>query len=239
MPGRQTLLDDAIDEGALRRCHPDPVLVRTVEKATESPASGVDFVRGSGRAAFGRGSHAALEGLGKNADKNRQIFVSRFEREDDAAFGGGGEGRRTSGTIEERVLHRTSPGRVALERGQGRRRAMDAGGLPEGRLLSPPSLGKGRVLAGPEECDTRAPLGWSQRYIAVFPVRCDRRLDRQAGGGEVDGASAQQPGRLRKHRLAKAADEILLSELGATDRRLCLLPRGGGPAHDWKTPLDQ
>jgi hypothetical protein len=73
----------------------------------------------------------------------------------------------------------------------------------------------------------------------VFPVRCDRRLDRQAGSGEVDGASEQQPGRLRKHRLAKAADEILLSESGATDRRLCLLPRGGGPVHDWKTPLDQ
>jgi hypothetical protein len=234
VPGRQSLLDDAIDEGALRRCHPDPVLVRTVEKATERPASGVDFARGSGRAAFGSGSHAALEGLGKNADKNRPIFVSRFEREDDAALGGGGEGRRTSGTIEERMLHRTSPGRVALERGQGRRRAMDAGGLAESRLLSPPRLGKGRELAGSKEGDTRAPLGWGQRDAVVFPVRCNRCLDRQAGGGEVDGAGAQQLGRLREHRLAKGADEILLSESGAADRRLGLLPRGGGgPAYDW------
>ena len=40
MPGRQRLLDDAIDEGALRRCDPDPVLVRTVEEATESKGRG-------------------------------------------------------------------------------------------------------------------------------------------------------------------------------------------------------
>jgi hypothetical protein len=114
VPGRQRLLDDAIDEGALRRCDPDPVLVCTVEEATERPAGGIGFGRGSSRAAFGSGSHAALDGLGKDADKNRPIFASRFEREDDAALGGGGEGRRTSGKIEERVLHRTPPGRIAL-----------------------------------------------------------------------------------------------------------------------------
>jgi hypothetical protein len=95
VPGRQRLFDDAIDEGALRRCDPDPVLVRTVEEATERLASGVGFARGSRRAAFGSGSHAAFEGLGKDADKNRLIFASGFEREDDAALGGGGDGRRT------------------------------------------------------------------------------------------------------------------------------------------------
>src|SRR5215475_6763712 len=38
--GRQHLLNDAIDEGALMSCDPDPVLARTVEQATECPASG-------------------------------------------------------------------------------------------------------------------------------------------------------------------------------------------------------
>ena len=109
MPGRQSLLDDAIDEGALRRCHPDPVLVRTVEKATERPASGVGFCGGSSRAGFRSGSHAAFNGLGKDGDKNRLIFSSGFESEDDAVLGGGGEGK-----IEERVLHRPPPGRIAL-----------------------------------------------------------------------------------------------------------------------------
>jgi hypothetical protein len=117
---------------------------------------------------------------------------------------------------------------------------MNAGGLAKSRLLSPPSLGKGRELAGPQEGDTGAPLGWSQGDAVVFSIRCDRRLDRRSGGGEVDGAGVQQPGRLNEHRLAKAADEILLSESAAADRRLGLLARGGGgPAHDWKTPLGQ
>ena len=117
---------------------------------------------------------------------------------------------------------------------------MDAGGFPEGKLLSPPSLGKGRGLAGPREGDPRAPLGWGQGHTAVLPVRCDGCLDRRAGGGEVDDAGAQQPPRLRQHHLAKGADEILLGESGAADRRLGLLPRrGGGPAHDWKNPLGQ
>jgi len=109
MSGRQHLLNDAINEGALMGCDPDPVLVRTVEEATERPASGVGFARGSSRAAFGSGSHAALDGLGKDANKNRPIFASGFEREDDVTLGGGGEGK-----IEERVLHRTPPGRIAL-----------------------------------------------------------------------------------------------------------------------------
>ena len=109
MSGRQHLLNDAINEGALMGCDPDPVLVRTVEEATERPASGVGFGGGSSRAAFGSGSYAALDGLGKDANKNRPIFASGFEREDDAALGGGGEGR-----IEKRVLHRTPPGRIAL-----------------------------------------------------------------------------------------------------------------------------
>jgi hypothetical protein len=88
--------------------------------------------------------------------------------------------------------------------------------------------------------DPRAPLGWGQGDAVVLSVRFDRRLDRRAGGGEVDGASAQQPPRLREHRLAKGADEILLGESGAANGRLGLLPRcGGGPAHDWKTPLCQ
>ena len=47
MAGRQRLFDDPIDKGALRRCDPDPVLVRTVEEATERPASGIGFARGS------------------------------------------------------------------------------------------------------------------------------------------------------------------------------------------------
>jgi len=101
VPGRQRLLDDAIDKGALRCCDPDPVLVCTVEEATERPAGGVGFGRGSSQAAFGSGSHAALDGLGKDADKNRPILASRFEREGDAALRGGGKGRRTSGKIEQ------------------------------------------------------------------------------------------------------------------------------------------
>jgi hypothetical protein len=109
MSGRQHLLNDAINEGALMGCDPDPVLVRTVEEAKERPASGVGFGGGSSRAAFGSGSHAALNGLGKDGDKNRLIFASGFEREDDVTLGGGGEGK-----IEERVLHRTAPGRIAL-----------------------------------------------------------------------------------------------------------------------------
>jgi len=47
MSGRQHLLNDAIDEDALRGSDPDPVLVRTVEEATERPASGVGFGGGS------------------------------------------------------------------------------------------------------------------------------------------------------------------------------------------------
>ena len=109
MSGRQHLLNDAINEGALRGGNPDPVLVRTVEEATERPASGVGFGGGSSRTGFGSGSHAAFNGLGKDGDKNRLIFASGFEREGDAALGGGGEGR-----IEKRVLHRTPPGRIAL-----------------------------------------------------------------------------------------------------------------------------
>jgi hypothetical protein len=103
------LLNDAIDEGTLRGCDPDPVLVGTVEETTERPASGVGLGGGSSRTGFGSGSHAAFNGLGKDGDKNRLIFASGFEREDDAAFGGGGEGK-----IEERVLHRTPPRRIAL-----------------------------------------------------------------------------------------------------------------------------
>ena len=93
----------------MRGCDPDPVLVGTIEEATERPASGVGFGGGSSRTGFGSGSHAAFNGLGKDGDKNRLIFASGFEREDDAALGGGGEGK-----IEERVLHRTPPGRIAL-----------------------------------------------------------------------------------------------------------------------------
>src|ERR1700746_2974948 len=125
LSGRQHLLDNTINEGALMGCDPDPVLVRTVEEATERPTSGVGFGSGSSRAGFGSSSHAALNGLGKDGDKNRLIFASGFEREGDAALRGGGEGRRTSGKIEERVLHRAPPGRIALKCGQGRRRAMD------------------------------------------------------------------------------------------------------------------
>ena len=109
MSGRQHLLNDAINEGALMSCDPNPVLVRTVEEATERSASGIGFGGGSSRAGFGSGSHAALNGLGKHGDKNRLIFASGFEREDDAAPGGSGEGK-----IEKRVLHRTPPARIAL-----------------------------------------------------------------------------------------------------------------------------
>jgi hypothetical protein len=63
MSGRQHLLNDAINEGALRGGDPDPVLVRTVEEATERPASGIGFARGSSRAGFGNGSHAVFKRL--------------------------------------------------------------------------------------------------------------------------------------------------------------------------------
>jgi hypothetical protein len=117
---------------------------------------------------------------------------------------------------------------------------MDAGGLAEGRFLSPPKLGKGRGLAGPSEGNPSARLGWVQGDTAVLPVRYDRSLDRPAGGGEVDGTSAEQPSRLREHRFTKGADKILLGESGAANPRLRLLLRcGGGPAHDWKIPLSQ
>jgi hypothetical protein len=117
---------------------------------------------------------------------------------------------------------------------------MDAGGLAEGRLLSPLSLRKGRGLAGPQEGNPWACLGWVQDDTAVLPVRYDRGLDRRAGSGKVDGTSAQQPPRLRQHRLAKSADKILLGESGAANLRLRLLLRcSGGPAHDWKIPLSQ
>jgi hypothetical protein len=74
----------------------------------------------------------------------------------------------------------------------------------------------------------------------VLPVRYDRGLDRPTGGGKVDGTSAQQPPRLREHRLTKGADKILLGESDAANPRLRLLLHcGGGPAHDWKIPLGQ
>ena len=58
-------------------------------------------------------------------------------------------------------------------------------------------------------------LGWVQDNAPVLPVRYDRGLDRPAGGGKVDGTSAEQPPRLREHRLTKGADKILLGESGA------------------------
>jgi hypothetical protein len=67
---------------------------------------------------------------------------------------------------------------------------MDAGGLAEGRFLSPLSLRKGRGLAGSQEGNPWACLGWLQDDTAVLPVRYDRGLDPGAGGGEVDGTSA-------------------------------------------------
>ena len=71
---------------------------------------------------------------------------------------------------------------------------MDAGGLAVGRFLSlPKKLGKGRGLAGPWEGNPWACLGWVQDNAAVLPVRYNRGLDRPAGGGKVDGTSAQQP----------------------------------------------
>src|SRR5262249_26320658 len=109
MSSRQHLLNDAIDEGALMSGDSDPVLVRTVEETTEHPTCGVSFGGGSSRAGFGSVSHAAFNGLGEDRDKQRLIFVSGFECEDDAALGGRGEGE-----IEKRVLHRTPPGRIAL-----------------------------------------------------------------------------------------------------------------------------
>src|SRR5215472_14627513 len=117
---------------------------------------------------------------------------------------------------------------------------MDAGGLAEGRFLRPPILWKGRGVAGPWEGDSWPCLDWVQGDTAVLPVRYDRGLDRRAGGGEVDGTSAHQPPRLREYRLTKGAEKILLGESGAANPRLGLLLRcGGGPAHDWKTPLGQ
>jgi hypothetical protein len=74
---------------------------------------------------LGNSSHTAFDRLGKDGDKNRLIFASRFEREDDAALGGGRDGK-----IEQRVLHWTPPGRIALKRGQSRCRAMDAAASP-------------------------------------------------------------------------------------------------------------
>jgi hypothetical protein len=109
MSGHQHLLDNAINEGAPMGCDPDPVLVRTVEEATERPASGVGFGGGSTRAGFGSGSRATLNRLCKDGDKNRLIFAAGFEREDDVTLGSGGEGK-----IEERVLHWPPPGRIAL-----------------------------------------------------------------------------------------------------------------------------
>jgi hypothetical protein len=166
MSGRQHLFNDAINEGALRGCHPDAVLVRTVEEATERSASGIGFASGSRRAALGNSSHTAFDRLGKDGDKNRLIFASGFEREDDAALGGGRDGK-----IEQRVLHRTPPGRIALKRGQSRCRAMNAGGPAEGSFLSPPSLRKGRGLAGPREGNPWARLSWVQNNAAALPVR--------------------------------------------------------------------
>ena len=117
---------------------------------------------------------------------------------------------------------------------------MDASGLAEGRSLSAPSLRKGRGLAGPQERYPWACLGWVQDNAAVLPIRYDRGLDRRAASGEVDGTSAQQPPRLREHRLTKGADKILLGESRAANPRLSLLLRSsGGPAHDWKIPLSQ
>jgi len=79
---------------------------------------------------------------------------------------------------------------------------MDAGGLAWGRFLSPPSLGKGRRLAGSQEGNPSACLGWIQGDTTVLPVRYDRGLDRRAGDGKVDSTSPQQPPRLREHRLS-------------------------------------
>jgi len=115
---------------------------------------------------------------------------------------------------------------------------MDAGGLAEGRFVSPLSLRKGRGLAGPQEGNPWACLGWVQDNAAVLPVRYDRGLDRPAGGGKVDGTSAQQPPRLREHRLTKGADKILLGESGAANPRLrLLLWSSGGPADDRQVPI--
>ena len=55
------------------------------------------------------------------------------------------------------------------------------------------SLPKEHGLAGPQEGNARACLGWVQDNAAVLPVRYNRGLDRPAGGGKVDGTSAQQP----------------------------------------------
>ena len=97
---------------------------------------------------------------------------------------------------------------------------MDAGGLAEGRFVSPLSLRKGRGLAGPHEGNPWACLGWVQDNAAVLPIRYDRGLDRPAGGGKVDGTSAQQPPRLREHRLTKGADKILSSSANRARRIL-------------------
>jgi len=69
---------------------------------------------------------------------------------------------------------------------------MDAGGLAEGKFLSPLSLRKGCWLAGSREGNPRACLGWVQDDTAVLTVRYDRGLDRPAGGGKVDGTSASK-----------------------------------------------
>jgi hypothetical protein len=71
----------------------------------------------------------------------------------------------------------------------------------------------------------------------VLPVRHDRGLDHRAGCGQVNGTTAQQPHRLRDHRLTKRADNILLGESGTANPPLRLpLRSSGGPAHDWKIP---
>src|SRR5215469_16800671 len=117
---------------------------------------------------------------------------------------------------------------------------MDAGGLAKGRFVSPPKSGKGRGLAGPQEGNPWACLDWVQDDAAMLPVRYDCGLDRPAGGDKADGTSAQQPPRLREHRLTKGADKILLGESRAANPRLRLRSRSsGGPAHDWKIPIGQ
>src|ERR1700732_4298675 len=117
---------------------------------------------------------------------------------------------------------------------------MDAGGLAEGRFVSPLSLRKGHGLAGPQEGNPWACLGWVQDNAAGVSGRYTRGPERPAGVGKLDGTTAQQPPRLREHRLTKGADKILLGESGAANPRLrLLLCCGGGPAHDWKIPPGQ
>ena len=110
---------------------------------------------------------------------------------------------------------------------------MDAGGLAEGKFLSPLSLRKGCWLAGSREGNPRACLGWVQDDTAVLTVRYDRGLDRPAGGGKVDGTSAQQTPRLGEQRLTKGADKVVLGESRPAGPRLRLRePTACG--HKWK-----